>query len=163
MLERWAVNARRWAVNARNGGPTRSIYAKKDRNVPSSANQGLSTSEPKHNHAVCTLQVHPPTSPCSALSAHAEPKDIARSENNEAESLVTSYAVIGQESVILIPFAKTSTGDTYVTISSLFNYVYHTFCKWLRATYAHTQAPSCSTATQILKSHVMVNYVYKSS
>ena len=51
-----------------------SIYAKKDRNGPSSANQVTSKNEPRHGHAVFTLRVHPPTSPCPALSAHAEPK-----------------------------------------------------------------------------------------
>ena len=45
-----------------------------NRNGPPSANQGFCTSEPRHNHAVCTLRVHPPTSLCPALSAHAEPK-----------------------------------------------------------------------------------------
>ena len=51
-----------------------SIYAKKDRNGPPSANQVASKDEPRRGHAVCTLRVHPPTSPCPALSAHAEPK-----------------------------------------------------------------------------------------
>ena len=50
----------------------KSIYDKKDRNGPPDANQGLSTAEPRHGHAVCTLQAHPPTSPCPTLSAHAE-------------------------------------------------------------------------------------------
>ena len=63
------------AVNARNGGLqdktacSKSVYAKMDRNGPSSADQGLSTSKPSHGHAVCTLWVHPPTSPCPTLSA----------------------------------------------------------------------------------------------
>ena len=52
---------------------SKSVYAKKYRDGPFSANQGLSTSEPRHGHAVCTLWVHPPTSPCPTLSAHAEP------------------------------------------------------------------------------------------
>ena len=51
-----------------------SIYAKKDRNGPPSANQVASKDEPRLGHAVCTLRVHPPTSLCPALSAHAEPK-----------------------------------------------------------------------------------------
>lgn len=46
------------------------IYDKKDGNGPPSANQGFSAAEPKHSHAVCTLHVHPPTSPCPKLSAH---------------------------------------------------------------------------------------------
>ena len=50
-----------------------SIYAKLDGNGPPSANQDLSTTESRHGHAVCTLRVHPPTSPCPALSAVAEP------------------------------------------------------------------------------------------
>ena len=59
-----------------------SIYAKKDRNGPPSADQVASKDEPRHGHAVCTLRVHPQTSPCPALSAHAEPspKDIAGSD-----------------------------------------------------------------------------------
>ena len=38
---------------------------------------------------------------------------------------------------MLILFAKSSIGDMYVTTLYLllFNYVYHTFCKWLRAMY----------------------------
>ena len=36
---------------------------------PPSADQDLSTTELRHGHAVCTLRVHPPTSPCPALSA----------------------------------------------------------------------------------------------
>jgi len=50
------------------------IYAKKDRNGPPSANQVASKDEHRNGHAVSTLQVHPPTSPCPALSAHAESK-----------------------------------------------------------------------------------------
>jgi len=37
----------------------KSVYAKKDRNGPSSANQGLSTSEPRHGHTVCTGKCQP--------------------------------------------------------------------------------------------------------
>ena len=48
------------------------IYAKEGRNGPPSANQVISTDEPRHGHAVCTLQVHPPTSPCPTLFAEAE-------------------------------------------------------------------------------------------
>ena len=51
-----------------------SIYAKKDRNGPPSANQVASKDEPRRGHAVCTLRVYPPTLPCPTLSAHAEPK-----------------------------------------------------------------------------------------
>jgi len=49
-----------------------SIYAKKDRNGPPSANQVASRDEPKCGHAVCTLRADPPTSPYPALSAEAE-------------------------------------------------------------------------------------------
>jgi len=49
---------------------SKSINAKKARNGPSSANQGLSTSEPRHSHAVCTLQMPPSPIPpfCSCRS-----------------------------------------------------------------------------------------------
>jgi len=42
------------------------------------------------SHAVCTLRVHPPTSPCPTLSAHAEPKSQGhcRKWHHEAESLM---------------------------------------------------------------------------
>jgi len=52
------------------------IYAKKDRNGPPSANQVSSKEEPRRGHAVCTLWVHPPTSPYLAVSAHAEPRTL---------------------------------------------------------------------------------------
>ena len=38
-----------------------------------SSNQGLFKAEPRHGRAVCTLRMHPPTSPCPTLSAGAEP------------------------------------------------------------------------------------------
>ena len=65
-----------------------SIYTKKDRNSPPSANQVVFIAKPRRAHAVCTLWVHPPTSPYPALSAEAEPisKDITGSN---AESLMT--------------------------------------------------------------------------
>jgi len=50
------------------------ICAKEERNGPPSANQGLSTAKPRSSHAFCTLQVHPPTSPCPTVFAGAEPK-----------------------------------------------------------------------------------------
>ena len=50
-----------------------SVYAKKDRNGLPSANQVISIAKPRHSHAVYTLRVHLPTSPCSTLSAEAEP------------------------------------------------------------------------------------------
>ena len=74
-----------------------SIYAKKDRNGPPSANQVTSKDEPRRGHAVCTLWVHPPTSPCPALSAHAEPmsQGHCRKWHHEAESLMTDISAIG--------------------------------------------------------------------
>jgi len=51
---------------------SKSIYPKKERNGPPSANHGLSTAESRHGHAVCTQQVHPPTSPCPTLSTNTE-------------------------------------------------------------------------------------------
>ena len=59
-----------------------SIYAKKDRNGPHSANQVASKDEPRHSRAVCTLRVHPPTSPVPPflLGQNLSPKDIAASD-----------------------------------------------------------------------------------
>jgi len=50
----------------------------------------LRTDEPRCGHPVCTLRVHPPTSPCPALSAGAEPKSQGhgRKWHHEAESLM---------------------------------------------------------------------------
>jgi len=45
-----------------------SIYAKKDRNDPPSANQVTSKDEPRCGHAVCTLWVHPKGAPNPTLS-----------------------------------------------------------------------------------------------
>ena len=58
------------------------IYAKKDRNGSPSANQVTSKDEPRYSHAVCTLWVHPPTSPIQPfqLKQNLSPKDIARSD-----------------------------------------------------------------------------------
>jgi len=50
------------------------ICAKKERSGPPRADQGLSTLEPRSSHTVCTLQMHPPTSPCLSLSAGTKPK-----------------------------------------------------------------------------------------
>ena len=74
-----------------------SIYAKKDGNGPPSANQVASKHEPRRSHAVCTLRVHPPTSPCPALSAHAEPKSQGhcRKWHHEAESLMMDISAMG--------------------------------------------------------------------
>jgi len=84
-----------------NGGPTRwdrlflilinSIYAKNDRKCPPSANQVVSSTEPRHSHAVCTPQVHSPTSSCPALSTEAVPvpKGHCQKWHHEAGSLMT--------------------------------------------------------------------------
>ena len=74
-----------------------SIYAKKDRNGPPSANQVASKDDPRHSHAVCTFRVHPPTSPSPALSAHAEPKSQGHcwKWHHEAESLMTDISAMG--------------------------------------------------------------------
>ena len=58
------------------------IYAKKNRNGPPSANQVTSKVEPRCGHAICTLQVHLPTSPYPTLllTQNLSPKDIARSD-----------------------------------------------------------------------------------
>jgi len=49
---------------------------------PPSANKVVSTTKPRHGHAVFTLQVHPPTSPIPPflLKQNLSPKDIARSD-----------------------------------------------------------------------------------
>ena len=80
-----------------------SIYAKKDRNGPPSANQVASKDEPRRGHAVCTLWVHPPTSPSLALSAHTEPKSQGhcRKWHHEAESLMTDISAIAPKEIIL--------------------------------------------------------------
>jgi len=56
-----------------------SIYAKKDRNGPPSANQVISRDKTRHGHAVCTLWVHQPTSPMQLflLMQNIFQKDIA--------------------------------------------------------------------------------------
>ena len=73
------------------------IYAKNDGNGPPSADQDLSTVEPRHGHVVCTLRVHPPTSPCPALSADAEPfsQGHCRKSHDEDESIMTTFGVLG--------------------------------------------------------------------
>ena len=77
-----------------------SIYTKKDRNNPPSANQVVFIAKPRHAHAVCTLWVHPPTSPYPALSAEAEPisKDIAGSN---AESLMTDIPATSSQRLLI--------------------------------------------------------------
>jgi len=92
-----------------------SIYAKKDRNGPSSANQVTSKDEPRRGHAVCTLRVHPPTSPCPALSAQAEPKSQrhCRKWHHEAESLMRDIFAMGPKELMeWQPEAEMSFGST---------------------------------------------------
>jgi len=59
-----------------------SIYPKKDRHGPPSANQVASKDEPRHSHAVCTLWAHPPTPPVPPflLTQNLSLKDIAKSD-----------------------------------------------------------------------------------
>ena len=73
------------------------IYAKNDGNGPPSADQDLSTAEPRNGHAVCTLRVLSSTSACPALSAVAEPKSQGhcRKSHDEAESIMTTLGAIG--------------------------------------------------------------------
>ena len=72
------------------------FYARKDRNGPPSVNQVISTDKPRRGHAVCTLQLHPPTSPYPTLSAEAEPvsKDMPEG-TSETESLVMLIGTMG--------------------------------------------------------------------
>jgi len=48
------------------------------------------TAKQRHGHAVCTLWVQPPTSPCSTLSAYIEAISIKRcaKRHHDAESLM---------------------------------------------------------------------------
>ena len=64
------------------------ICAKEERNGLPSADQGLSTAKPRSSHAVCTLQMHPPTSPCPALSAKI--KDKAGCDRCENMNIINS-------------------------------------------------------------------------
>ena len=95
-----------------------SIYAKKHRNGPSRANQVISGDKPRHVHAVCTLWMHPPTSPCPMLSAEAEPisKGHCWKWHHEAESLLTltySVGTMGPKELRL--------STTWVTAGDLYN------------------------------------------
>ena len=83
--QKWRPCKVRWLVS-------KSVYAP-------SANQSLSTSKPRHDHTVCTLQVHPPPPVPPFLLMQHKSQGLCRKWHNEAESLMTSYEVIGQESV----------------------------------------------------------------
>jgi len=67
-----------------------SIYARKDKNGPTSANQVASRDKPRCGYAVY-LWVHPSTSSYPDLSAEAEPISKGRNwkSHHEAESLMT--------------------------------------------------------------------------
>ena len=69
---------------------------------PPSANKVVSTTKPRHGHAVFTLQVHPPTSPYPALSAEAEPisKRHCQKWHHEAETLMTYISAMGPKELI---------------------------------------------------------------
>jgi len=43
------------------------------RSGPPRANQGISKAEPRDNHVLCTLRMHPPTSLYPTLSPEAKP------------------------------------------------------------------------------------------
>jgi len=58
VLEHW-----KWRPYKVRSLVSNSIYAKKGRNGPPSANQIISKDESRCSNAVCTLWVHPPTSP----------------------------------------------------------------------------------------------------
>jgi len=49
------------------------IRAKEERNGPAQCQPRASTAKPRSSHTLCTLQAHPSTFPCPALSAEAEP------------------------------------------------------------------------------------------
>jgi len=59
-----------------------SIYAKKDRMALPVPTKSLLRDEPRCGHAVCTLWVHPPTSPVPPflLTQNLSPKGIAGSD-----------------------------------------------------------------------------------
>ena len=59
-----------------------SIFTKKNRNGPPSANQVASRDKPRRGHAVCTLWVHPSISPIPLflLKQNLSPKGIAGSD-----------------------------------------------------------------------------------
>ena len=54
------------------------------------------------SHAVCTLWVHPPTSPCPALSAIAEPISQGHfwKSHDEVESIMMTFGAMGPKGLI---------------------------------------------------------------
>jgi len=79
-------------------------YTEKDINCTPSANKVISTAEPRCSHAVCTLQVHPPTSsPCPALfEAQPISKDFSRS------GIMTLLGTMGPKHVWVITRVNSS-------------------------------------------------------
>ena len=81
------IIAEKRELNAGNGGPTRwdglflspLLPTWKNTNGPPSANQGLSTTEPRCNHAGVTLWVHPPPPPF-LFTQNLSPKNAAQSD-----------------------------------------------------------------------------------
>ena len=93
----------KWALNAGNGGPSRwdclfltPFVPKRTEMALPSANQVIPRDKPRHGHAVCTLQLHPPTSPYPTLIAEAEPISKGRKWHHEAESLMTDISTMGR-------------------------------------------------------------------
>ena len=71
-------------------------HAQEERNNLPSANYGLSKAKPRHGHAVCTLQVHPPILPCPTLFANADfiSKGHYWRQHHVVETLMMSYEAI---------------------------------------------------------------------
>ena len=65
-----------------------SNWAQEERNGPPHADQGLSKSKPRQNHAVCTLWVQSPVAPFLLLKE--SPEDIGK-ETSQTESLMIGF------------------------------------------------------------------------
>ena len=100
-----------------------SIYAKKDRNGPPIATLVSSKDEPRHGHAVCTLWVHPPTSTCPTLSAHAEPKSQGHCSkwHHEVESLMTDISAMGPKEVLMAGYQYAHSSPLPIRSNSILN------------------------------------------
>ena len=101
---------RKQALNTENGGPTRWDCLFLTPVVPKRTEMALPVPtiyEPSYGHAVCTLQVHPPTSPYPALSAEGEPisKGHCWKWHYEAESLMMYICGMGPKN-LNIPYSK---------------------------------------------------------
>ena len=89
-----------------------SIYAKEDRNSPPSANQVVSTAEPRCGHAICTLRVTHPPPPVIPflLKQNLSPKDIAGSEVRKLK--VSLYiCAMGPKELNRVSCLATNSGD----------------------------------------------------